>query len=175
VREKGTNRSQFFRGEVDKYTWVDIGSSYLPSELVGAFLWAQLEHAAEVNARRLASCAAYRAGLADLAESGLIELPQPAPAGATPNGHMFYILARSLAERTALLEHLKSQGIYAVFHYVPLHASPAGRRFGRAAGELPVTDDVSSRLVRLPLYYELSAGDIDQVVGAVKSFFSRKR
>jgi dTDP-4-amino-4,6-dideoxygalactose transaminase len=173
VREKGTNRSQFFRGEVDKYTWVDIGSSYLPSELVGAFLWAQLEHAAEINARRLASCAAYRAGLADLAERGVIALPQPAPATTTPNGHMFYILARSLAERTALIAHLKSHGVHAVFHYVPLHSSPAGRRFGRAAGELPVTDDVASRLVRLPLYYELSAGEIDHAVGAVREFFAR--
>lgn len=173
VREKGTNRSQFFRGEVDKYTWVDIGSSYLPSELVGAFLWAQLEHAAAINARRLASCAAYRAGLADLAEQGLIELPQPAPAAAIPNGHMFYVLARSLAERSALIEHLKSRGVHAVFHYVPLHSSPAGRRFGRAAGSLPVTDDISGRLVRLPLYHALSTDEIDHVTGAVRGFFGR--
>jgi dTDP-4-amino-4,6-dideoxygalactose transaminase len=173
VREKGTNRSQFFRGEVDKYTWVDIGSSYLPTELVGAFLWAQLEHAAEINARRLASCAAYRAGLAELAERGLIELPQAAPAGTTVNGHMFYVLARNLAERTALIAHLKSQGVHAVFHYVPLHSSPAGRRFGRAEGHLSVTDDIAARLVRLPLYYELSADDVDHVVAAVRSFYAR--
>jgi dTDP-4-amino-4,6-dideoxygalactose transaminase len=173
VREKGTNRSQFFRGEVDKYTWVDIGSSYLPTELVGAFLWAQLEHAPEINARRLASCAAYRAGLAELAEDGLIELPQPAPAGASVNGHMFYVLARSLAERTALIAHLKSQGVHAVFHYVPLHSSPAGRRFGRAGSDLRVTDDIAGRLVRLPLFYDLSSADIDHVVAAVKAFFAR--
>lgn len=173
VREKGTNRSQFFRGEVDKYTWVDIGSSYLPSELVGAFLLAQLEHAPEINTRRLASCDAYRAGLAELAGRGLLELPRPAPAGTTANGHMFYVLARSLAERTALIAHLKAQGVHAVFHYVPLHSSPAGRRFGRTAGELPVTDDVAGRLVRLPLYYELSAGEIDHIVGAVRSFFGQ--
>lgn len=173
VREKGTNRSQFFRGEVDKYTWVDIGSSYLPSELIGAFLWAQLEHAPEINARRLASCAAYRAGLADLAAEGLLELPRPAPPGTTPNGHMFYVLCRSLTERAALIAHLKSQGVHAVFHYVPLHSSPAGGRFGRTSGELPVTDEVASRLVRLPLYYELGSGEIDQVIGAVRTFFAR--
>jgi len=173
VREKGTNRSQFFRGEVDKYTWVDIGSSYLPSELVGAFLWAQLEHAAEINARRLAACATYRAGLADLANRGVIEVPRPAPAETVSNGHMFYVLARSLAERSALIEHLKSQGVHAVFHYVPLHSSPAGRRFGRAAGGLPVTDDIAGRLVRLPLYYELSPDEIDHVVGAIRGFFAR--
>jgi len=173
VREKGTNRSQFFRGEVDKYTWVDIGSSYLPSELVGAFLWAQLEHAPEINTRRLASCAAYRAGLADLANRGLLELPGPTPVDTTANGHMFYVLARSVTERTALIEHLKSRGVHAVFHYVPLHSSPAGRRFGRAAGDLPVTDDVAGRLVRLPLFYELSADQIDHIVAAVRSFFGR--
>jgi dTDP-4-amino-4,6-dideoxygalactose transaminase len=171
VREKGTNRSQFFRGEVDKYTWVDIGSSYLPSELIGAFLWAQLEHAAEINAKRIALCAAYRAGLAELAARGRIALPQPAPAGVTVNGHMFYVLARDLAERTALIRHLKACGIYAVFHYVPLHSSPAGRRFGRAAAELAVTDDVSSRLVRLPLYYGLTESEVGQVVEAVEAFF----
>ncbi len=173
VREKGTNRSQFFRGEVDKYTWVDIGSSYLPSELVGAYLWAQLEHAAEINSRRLASCAAYRTGLADLADRGVLTLPQAAPAGTSANGHMFYVLARSLAERTALIAHLKSRGVHAVFHYVPLHSSPAGRRFGRAAGHLPVTDDIAGRLVRLPLYFELSASEIDHIISAVRSFFSR--
>jgi len=171
VREKGTNRSKFFRGEVDKYTWVDIGSSYLPSELIGAFLCAQLEHAAEVNAKRLALCAAYRSGLEPLGASGRLGLPQPAPPEATSNGHMFYVLAGSLAERTALIEHLKARGIYAVFHYVPLHSSPAGRRFGRVAGELAVTDDVASRLVRLPLYYELTERDVGEVVGAVRAFF----
>jgi len=171
VREKGTNRSKFFRGEVDKYTWVDIGSSYLPSELIGAFLWAQLEHAAEIIAKRRALCAQYRAGLAELEESGRLALPQPAPDGIDPNGHMFYVLARDLAERTALIEHLKARGVYAVFHYVPLHSSPAGRRFGRAAGELAVTDEVSSRLVRLPLYYELAESSVEQVVDAVKAYF----
>jgi len=173
VREKGTNRSQFFRGEVDKYTWVDIGSSYLPSELVGAFLWAQLEQAAAINARRLAACAAYRSGLAELEARGLLALPQPVPAHITPNGHMFYVLARSLAERTALIAHLKSEGVHAVFHYVPLHSSPAGRRFGRAAGPLPVTDDVAARLVRLPLYYELTPDEIGHVVAAIRGFFDR--
>lgn len=173
VREKGTNRSQFFRGEVDKYTWVDIGSSYLPSEIVGAFLWAQLEHAGEIVAKRRALCAAYRAGLGDLAAAGRLALPAPAPEGVLANGHMFYVLARDLAERTALIAHLKTHGIHAVFHYVPLHSSPAGLRYGRAAGALAVTDDVASRLVRLPLYYELTEGEVGQVVDAIKAFYAR--
>jgi dTDP-4-amino-4,6-dideoxygalactose transaminase len=172
VREKGTNRSKFFRGEVDKYTWVDIGSSYLPSELIGAFLCAQLEHAAEINARRSALCAGYRSALAGLETSGRLELPHPVPNEVTTNGHMFYVLARNPAERAALIAHLKAQGIHAVFHYVPLHSSPAGRRFGRASGELAVTDDVASRLVRLPLYYELSESGVAQVVDAVRAFFA---
>jgi dTDP-4-amino-4,6-dideoxygalactose transaminase len=171
VREKGTNRSKFFRGEVDKYTWVDIGSSYLPSELIGAFLWAQLNHAAEITAKRRALCAAYCAGLAGLEASGRLVLPRPAPDAALANGHMFYVLARDLAERTALIQHLKARGIYAVFHYVPLHSSPAGLRFGRASGTLVVTDDVASRLVRLPLYYELTESEVGEVVDAVKAFF----
>jgi dTDP-4-amino-4,6-dideoxygalactose transaminase len=172
VREKGTNRSKFFRGEVDKYTWVDIGSSYLPSELIGAFLYAQLEHASEINAKRSALCAAYRAGLSDLAARERITLPQPPPDEVTANGHMFYVLARDLAERTALIQHLKARGIYAVFHYVPLHTSPAGHRFGRASGALAVTDDVASRLIRLPLYYELTTREVEQIVDAVKAFFA---
>jgi dTDP-4-amino-4,6-dideoxygalactose transaminase len=173
VREKGTNRSKFFRGEVDKYTWVDIGSSYLPSELIGAFLYAQLEHAAVINARRSALCAAYRVALAGLEASGRLELPHALPKEVTTNGHMFYVLAQSPAERAALIAHLKAQGIYAVFHYVPLHSSPAGRRFGRATGELAVTDDVASRLVRLPLYHELAESGVEQVVDAVRAYFAK--
>ncbi|MCC6610807.1 MAG: dTDP-4-amino-4,6-dideoxygalactose transaminase [Burkholderiales bacterium] len=173
IREKGTNRAQFFRGAIDKYTWVDIGSSYLPSELIGAFLWAQLERAAEINAKRLALCAAYRAGLAGLAARGRIALPQLPPAGTTANGHMFYILACDLAERTALIQHLKARGIYAAFHYVPLHSSPAGRRHGRAASALAVTDDISSRLVRLPLYWSLAESEVSEVVDAVEAFYAR--
>jgi dTDP-4-amino-4,6-dideoxygalactose transaminase len=171
IREKGTNRAQFFRGEVDKYTWVDIGSSFLPSELVGAFLWAQLEHAELINAKRMKLCAAYRKGLQVLAQRGLIALPQPEPAGVTGNGHMFYILLRDLATRTRLIAHLRTRGVHAVFHYVPLHSSPAGRKFGRAAGPMTVTDDVSERLLRLPLYYDLADTDVAGIVASIAEFF----
>ena len=173
IREKGTNRAQFFRGEVDKYSWVDIGSSYLPSELVGAFLWAQLEQARAINARRMELCSAYRKGLEPLARSGALALPQPEPAGVTGNGHMFYVLLQDLAARTRLIAHLKTRGIHSVFHYVPLHSSPAGRKFGRAAGPMTVTDDVSSRLLRLPLYFELDEGDVRHIAAAIREFFGR--
>jgi dTDP-4-amino-4,6-dideoxygalactose transaminase len=175
IREKGTNRSQFFRGAVDKYTWVDIGSSFLPSELIGAFLWAQLEHAEAITARRRAICTRYAEGLRHLAEAGLIGLPQAAPQHLQSNGHMFYLLARDLEQRTALLAHLKAAGIYAVFHYVPLHDAPAGRRFGRSHGDLPVTRDVADRLLRLPLYYSLHDAEVDQVIDAVETFFRKDR
>jgi len=171
IREKGTNRSQFFRGEVDKYSWVDIGSSYLPSELVGAFLWAQLERAAQINARRMKLCAAYRSGLEPLAQRGLLQLAQPVPTGVRGNGHLFYILLRDLAARSRLIDHLKARGIHSVFHYVPLHSSPAGRKFGRAAGPMTVTDDVSDRLLRLPLYHELTEGQVAEITAAITSFF----
>jgi dTDP-4-amino-4,6-dideoxygalactose transaminase len=173
IREKGTNRAQFFRGEVDKYSWVDIGSSYLPSELVGAFLWAQLEQARAINARRMDLCTAYRKGLEPLARSGALALPQSEPAGVTGNGHMFYVLLQDLAARTRLIAHLKARGIHSVFHYVPLHSSPAGRKFGRAAGPMTVTDDVSSRLLRLPLYFELDEGDVRHIAAAIRGFFGR--
>jgi len=172
IREKGTNRAQFFRGEVDKYSWVDIGSSYLPSELVGAFLWAQLEQARAINARRMGLCAAYRKGLEPLARRGVLALPQPEPAGITGNGHMFYVLLKDLATRTQLIAHLKARGIHSVFHYVPLHSSPAGRKFGRVVGAMSVTDSVSNCLLRLPLYYELTEGEAAGVVVAVTEFFS---
>ena len=175
IREKGTNRSQFFRGEVDKYSWVDIGSSYLPSELVGAFLWAQLEHANRINAKRKTLCAAYRQGLDPLARSGALALPQSAPPGVMGNSHMFYILLKDLPTRTRLIAHLKARGILPVFHYVPLHSSPAGRKFGRAAGPMTVTDDVSSRLLRLPLYFELGEDDVRHIVEAVRGFFDGQR
>ena len=171
IREKGTNRSQFFRGEVDKYSWVDIGSSYLPSELVGAFLWAQLEHAGAINARRLKLCAAYRNGLEALAQRGVLVLPQPDPADARSNGHLFYVLLEDLATRTQLIAHLKARGIHSVFHYVPLHSAPAGLRFGRAAGPMTVTDDVSDRLLRLPLFYELTEAQVAEITAAIAAFF----
>ena len=171
IREKGTNRAQFFRGEVDKYSWVDIGSSYLPSELVGAFLWAQLEQAGAINARRVGLCAAYRRGLEALARRGALALPQREPPGTTGNGHMFYVLLQDLATRTQLIAHLKARGIHSVFHYVPLHSSPAGRKFGRAAGPMTVTDDVSERLLRLPLYYGLTEDEVAGTVAAIEEFF----
>lgn len=174
IREKGTNRSKFFRGEVDKYTWVDIGSSYLPSELIGAFLWAQLEHAEAIIAQRRRLCAVYREALQDLADAGLLMLPQPAPEGVADNGHMFYLFTSTAAERGALLAHLKAAGVHAVFHYVPLHSSPAGRKFGRTAAALPVTEDLADRLVRLPLYYGLAEDEARRVAGEVRRFFEEK-
>ncbi len=172
IREKGTNRAKFFRGEVDKYTWVDVGSSYLPSELVGAFLHAQLEHADEILTRRVALCALYRELLEDLERAGHLRLQPPPPADTAGNGHMFFVLARDLGARGALIEHLRRQGVHAVFHYVPLHDSPAGRRFGRAAGPLPVTEDVSRRLLRLPLYYELAEDDVRRIAASIRAFFA---
>jgi len=171
IREKGTNRAQFFRGEVDKYTWVDIGSSYLPSELVGAFLWAQLEHAEQINAKRRQLCTAYREGLEALAQRGVLAPPQPAPEGVEGNGHLFYILLKDLATRSSLIAHLKSRGVHAVFHYVPLHSAPAGRKFGRAAGPMTVTDDIAARLLRLPLFYGLTEEQVAAIVAEIHAFF----
>ena len=173
IREKGTNRSKFFRGEVDKYTWVDIGSSYLPSELIGAFLWAQLQHAGDIIAKRRRLCAAYGEALRDLVDDGLIMPPQPEPEGVTGNGHMYYLMTRDAETRSALLVHLKAAGVHAVFHYVPLHTSPAGRRFGRAAGKLPVTEDLAGRLVRLPLFFDLEEAAVREIAAQVRRFFGR--
>ncbi len=173
IREKGTNRAQFFRGEIDKYTWVDIGSSYLPSELIGAFLWAQLEHAGQINAKRMKLCAAYREGLEVLAQRGVLALPQPEPEGVEGNGHLFYILLKDLATRSSLIAHLKARGVHSVFHYVPLHSAPAGRKFGRAAGPMTVTDDIAARLLRLPLYYGLAEEQVAAIVAEIKGFFKQ--
>ncbi len=169
IREKGTNRSQFFRGEVDKYTWVDIGSSYLPSELVSAFLYAQLERADEITAQRCRICSAYAEQLAPLEQSGKLRLPR---FDADSNGHMFYTLLDSLATRTALIAHLKAQGIHPVFHYVPLHSSPAGRKYGRVSGNMQVTDDLNERLLRLPLHYEMDDADVARISAAIRDFFA---
>ena len=174
VREKGTNRSRFLRGEVDKYTWVDLGSSYLPSELIAAFLEAQLAHADEVIARRLAVWARYRAGLAELAASEVIELPREPAADRVANGQIFYVLADTLATRMALAAHLKAHDMLSVSHYVPLHSSPGGRRFGRASGSFTVTDDVSDRLLRLPIYFGITDAEVDAVIDKVKGFYSRR-
>ena len=171
MREKGTNRARFFRGETDKYTWVDIGSSFLPGELIAAFLYAQLDHAADINARRRALCQAYFARLQDLERRGLLELPRPDPEGVHGNGHMFYVLLRDLESRTALISHLKSRGVNAVFHYVPLHSSPAGQRFCRTAGSMAVTDDLASRLLRLPLYCDMTEREVDLVTTGIAAFY----
>lgn len=170
IREKGTNRSQFFRGMVDKYTWVDYGSSYLPSELNAAYLWAQLERADEINRERLSAWQDYYEGLECLSDR--IDLPA-VPPSCVHNAHMFYIKARDLEERTALIQHLKSNGISAPFHYVPLHSSPAGMKYGRFAGEDRYTTRESERLLRLPMYYGITEEDINIVVENIKSFYMR--
>ncbi len=171
IREKGTNRSQFFRGEIDKYSWVDLGSSYLPSELNAAFLLAQLEEADKVNDDRLDSWNYYYQELTDLASCGLIELPS-VPAHCAHNSHMFYMKLKDLEERTRLIKFLRDNNIYAVFHYVPLHSSLAGVNFTRFHGEDDFTTKESERLVRLPMYYELSKADLEHIVSMVKAFFA---
>lgn len=171
IREKGTNRSQFFRGMVDKYTWVDMGSSYLPSDIQAAYLWGQLEMADEITANRLASWQRYLDGLRPLRDEGLIELPV-IPAHCVHNGHMFYLKVKNLDERTALLSHLKSEGCYAVFHYVPLHNSPAGEKFSLFHGEDRYTSTESERLIRLPMFYGMKHEEIDRVVSVIHHFFA---
>jgi dTDP-4-amino-4,6-dideoxygalactose transaminase len=171
IREKGTNRSQFFRGMVDKYTWIDLGSSYLPSEIQAAYLWSQLEQADALTANRLVTWNAYREAFASLAYEGKVELPT-LPADCTHNGHMFYIKCKDLAERTALLTHLKENDILAVFHYVPLHSAPAGMKFGRLHGVDRHTTSESERLVRLPLWYGMEAETRQRVIDSVKAFYA---
>ena len=168
LREKGTNRSRFLRGEVDKYTWCDIGSSFLPSELTAAFLLAQLEQASEITQRRRALFDAYARALAPLAAEGRLVLPPYC--GDQANGHLFWMLARDAADRDALIAALAATGIQATFHYVPLHSAPAGQRFGRAVGTMSVTDDVASRLVRLPLHLALSDEAQSRVIEAVWAY-----
>lgn len=173
LREKGTNRAKFFRGQVDKYTWVDYGSSYLPSELNAAYLWGQLEAADRINDDRLASWNAYyEAFQAPLAQRGLIELPA-IPDGCVHNAHMFWIKCQDLAQRTELIRFLKEAGIQAVFHYIPLHSAPAGMRFGRFAGQDNYTTAESERLVRLPLHYGLTEQARQTVIEAVLKFFQQ--
>ncbi|MEP7200638.1 MAG: dTDP-4-amino-4,6-dideoxygalactose transaminase [Chloroflexota bacterium] len=166
IREKGTNRTQFFRGQVDKYTWVDIGSSYLPSEIIAAFLWAQLEDAEPLTRRRMALWAQYHAAFADLEQHGKVRRPI-IPPDCQHNAHMYYLLLPDLQKRTALIDALKSQGVQSVFHYVSLHSAPAGRKYGRASGELKHTEEVSDRLVRLPLWVGMSDEDAQRVICAV--------
>jgi dTDP-4-amino-4,6-dideoxygalactose transaminase len=174
LRDKGTNRSQFLRGQVDKYTWVDIGSSYVPSDMLAAFLLGQLENMEKITARREEIFKLYDSILAPLVESGLIRTPFT-PQHCIANYHMFYLLAANLAERSALIEHLRQADILAVFHYVPLHSSPFAKSLGLPQVDLPVTDDTSSRLLRLPVYYDLSDRDVTEVAEAVLGFYKSRR
>ncbi len=170
IREKGTNRAKFFRGQIDKYTWVNYGSSYLPSDMNAAYLWAQLEMAQEITDVRLARWEQYREALQPLADRGILELPV-IPEGCVHNGHMFYAKAKDLEERTELLDFLKAEGVYSVFHYIPLHTAPAGKKFGVFHGEDKYTTKESERLFRLPMYYTLTEADVDYVVQKVKEFY----
>lgn len=171
LREKGTNRSKFYRGQVDKYTWVDFGDSYLPSELNAAYLWAQLEKADEINNARLAAWEQYYEALKPLADAGKIEIPT-VPEECRHNAHMFYVKLKNIQERTAFIAYLADHGVNSVFHYVPLHSAPAGIKFGRFHGADVYTTAESERLTRLPLYYGLKTEDAGKVAEAVMNFFS---
>ena len=170
LREKGTNRSKFFRGQVDKYTWVDFGDSYLPSELNAAYLWAQLCAADEINENRMANWNRYYQELKGLEDAGKIELPV-IPDGCVHNAHMFYMKCRDLEERTKLISYLKEEGILAVFHYIPLHSAPAGLKYGRFHGEDVYTTKESERLVRLPMYYGLEPEKVALMCEKIKNFY----
>jgi dTDP-4-amino-4,6-dideoxygalactose transaminase len=172
IRDKGTNRQKFFRGLVDKYTWVDIGSSYVPSEIVGAFLYGQLEMMGPISERRREIYDFYRTHLEPLRAEGHLQLPFT-PKDCSANYHMFYVLAKDGPTRDALMEHLRAQGISAVFHYVPLHSSPMGQRLGGNNRPLPVTDSTSSRLLRLPFYYTITQEEQSEVVKQITAFFRR--
>jgi dTDP-4-amino-4,6-dideoxygalactose transaminase len=169
LREKGTDRSRFFRGEVDKYTWVDIGSSYLPSDLLAAFLRAQLEHRDQIQSRRRQIWEAYSRELASWAEANDVRLPI-VPPECEQSYHMFYVIMPSLKSRQALISHLASLGILAVFHYLPLHLSPMGLRFGGRKGDCPVTEDLADRLLRFPFFTGMSTSEQSQVIDAVRAF-----
>ena len=169
LREKGTNRSQFFRGQVDKYTWVDIGSSYVPSDLLAAFLYGQLEHMDDINQQRKFIYESYYQALKPLADKGQIELPV-IPNHCDSNYHMFYILLKDVQQRTDLITYLKQHNIQSVFHYVPLHSSPMGEKFGYTHGMFPTTESVSDRLLRLPFYYELKTEDIQKITEKISHF-----
>lgn len=170
LREKGTNRSLFFRGQVAKYNWVDFGDSYLQSDLNAAYLWAQLNRADEINDNRLETWSTYYKGLKCLEERGLISLPF-IPKECVHNAHMFYIKCKSLDQRTAFIDFMKSKGISCVFHYVPLHSAPAGLKFGRFSGKDVYTTSESEKLVRLPMYYKIKESDVQEVIDEAVSFF----
>ncbi|MBX7168562.1 MAG: dTDP-4-amino-4,6-dideoxygalactose transaminase [Pirellulales bacterium] len=174
IRDKGTNRSQFLRGEVDKYTWVDVGSSYVPSEVASAFLYAQLEMLDAIAERRRQIDLLYRQELAPLTAEGLVQLPY-CPPHSESNYHMFYVMLADAETRNALMAHLKAQNIGATFHYIPLHDSPMGRKLGCNPGPLPVTESISARLLRLPFYYEITPADQAEVVHQIGEFFRLRR
>ena len=170
IREKGTNRSKYFRGQIDKYTWVNYGSSYLPSDMNAAYLWAQLELAQKITDVRLARWNQYNELLQPLKQRGILELPT-VPEGCIHNAHMYYIKTKNIEERTRLIDFLKENGILAVFHYIPLHTAPAGIRFGEFRGEDVYTTKESERLLRLPMFYTLTEAEVEYIVGKVKEFY----
>ncbi len=169
IREKGTNRSKFFRGEIKEYTWIDVGSSYLPSELVAAFLWAQLEASELITTKRWSIFKYYDEHFRPLQHKGVLRIPT-APPGCRHNAHMYYLIMPDRQSRDGLIKHLKEKNITAVFHYIPLHTSPMGQKMGYKAGDLPVTENLSQRILRLPCYYELTPEDQDRVIAAVFEF-----
>lgn len=171
LREKGTNRSKFFRGQVDKYTWVDFGDSYLPSDMNAAYLWAQLEQADEINQDRLATWNAYNEAFQPLAAACKVQLPT-IPEGCVHNAHMFYVKLKDLEERTRFIEFMKSKDVLTVFHYIPLHSAPAGQKFGRFVGEDVYTTKESERLVRLPMFYRMTGRDVSAAIEAVFDFLA---
>lgn len=173
IREKGTDRSKFFRGEVDKYTWVDIGSSYLLSDILAAFMYAQLENMDKINKRRREIFDNYYRGLTPLANDGLLKLPVVSY-DSQSNHHLFYIILKDEATRDNLMQHLKDKGILSVFHYLPLHLSPVGRSIGYKEGQLPITESISNRLLRLPCYYDLTLGEQAEIVDSIKGFLVKK-
>lgn len=174
LREKGTNRSQFIRGQADKYTWVDVGSSFLPSDMLAAFLVGQIENMEKITRRRGEIFERYAATLAPLVEQGLIRVPAVPPHCST-NYHMFYVLTADIEERTALIAHLRAAGILAVFHYVPLHSAPFAQSLGVHQSELPRTDEFSARLLRLPMYFDLTDQEVDEVAAAVLDFYRTRK
>jgi dTDP-4-amino-4,6-dideoxygalactose transaminase len=172
IWEKGTNRKQFYRGQVDKYSWVDLGSSYLPGEIIAAFLWAQMENERAITKKRLLVWARYHAGFENLEKNGKLRRPI-IPADCGHNAHMYYLLLPDLETRTRLIKFLKESGILSVFHYVPLDSSPMGKKLGRASGDLKVTHDLSDRLLRLPLWVGMDQ-EVDYVIEKVKSFVEQQ-
>ncbi len=172
IREKGTNRAKYFRGQIDKYTWIDRGSSYLPSDMNAAYLYAQLELAEEITADRMATWNAYHEAFADLEEAGLIERPV-IPAHCEHNAHMYYLKCKDIEERTRFIDYLKGEGVHAVFHYIPLHTAPAGQKYARFHGEDKYTTRESERLVRLPMYYGLKPEERAHIIATVRSFYEK--